>query len=65
MNHQNFWPSLERVPINEEYLNVNYEDVSKYVRWSIGRAKISADSNNGKNLVEFKINPPILIKLSY
>ena len=26
-----------------------------------GRAKTSADSNNGKNLVEFKINPPILI----
>ena len=30
MNHQNFWPSLERVPINEENLNVKYEDVSMF-----------------------------------
>ena len=30
MNHQNFWPSLERVPINEEKLNVKYEDVSMF-----------------------------------
>ena len=26
MNHQNFWPSLERVPINEENWNVEYVD---------------------------------------